>query len=396
MDWFKEKIRRKPSGSIINPYVAGVPIRDKEMYFGRKDVFDYLQQKLKNEKAHIFLYGGRRIGKTSSLYQIKGGALGERFIPIFIDLQGIGDMDTYGFFSFISQEIHKNLEENGIKMGEYVFDSSKESYTITFNHVLDEVSDLIKDKQMILMFDETEIIEKMIIKGKFDSAIYSYWESIMQHRPNISCIFTSSPGAISKKHEGVPLFRAANYHKISFLERDDAINLIKKPVEGFASYDDKIIERILLITGCHPFYIQYICYEIVNILNKEKRNKVKMKDIDLVIKNLIKHAPMHLGYVWDNVSYDEKIILSLLSEIIRKETEFISVKDIEKFKEKKEIAGETTIKLNYNIEKILEDLKHEDILEKDARNGYKYKVDLVRHWVKEKYTVWRVISDEHK
>jgi hypothetical protein len=322
-EWFE---RRRASKKIKNPYIAGVPIKDKEMFFGRQDVFDSLKQKFKDEpaKTNIFLLGGRRIGKTSALYQIKGGALGDRFIPVFIDLQAIGDMDTYGFFGFITQELRKTLEGKGIKMKEYTFDSAKESYTATFTQVLDDVSNLINDKQIILMFDETEIIEERIREGKFDSSIHSYFESIIQHKEKVSCIFTASPGVLNKKEADTPLFRAANYLKITFLEEEYAVELIKNPVEGFVLYNDEVIERILRVTGCHPFYIQHICYEIVNILNKEKRKEVKMKekrkevemkekrkevemrDIDTAIAKLIKGAPMHLGYVWDTATYDEK------------------------------------------------------------------------------------------
>jgi hypothetical protein len=393
-EWFE---RRRPFEKIENPYTAGIPIRDKEMFFGRQDVFKFLKQRFKDEaaKTNIFLYGGRRMGKTSALYQIKGGALGDRFIPVFIDLQAIGDMDTYGFFGFITQELRKTLEGKGIKMKEYAFDSAKESYTATFTHVLDDVSNLINDKQIILMFDETEIIEEMIRKGKFDSSIHSYCESIIQHKEKVSCIFTGSPGVLSKKEEGKPLFRAANYLKITFLEKEYAVELIKNPVKKeFVKYNDKVIERILRITGHHPFYIQYICYGILNILNKEKRKDVKMRDIDTVIAKLIKGAPMHLSYVWETATYDEKIVLSLLSEIIVKENKFVSASAIEKYKTEKEKKGEATITLSAKIEKILDDLHHEDILEEDSEKRYRYKVDLIRHWVKQYHSVWRVLDEE--
>jgi hypothetical protein len=119
-----------------------------------------------------------------------------------------------------------------------------------------------------------------------------------------------------------------------------------------------------------------------------------MEDIDSVIDKFIKGAPMHLGYVWDTATYDEKIVLSLLSEIIGTEDEFVSASAIEEYKTEKEIKGETTIKLSARIEKILEDLKREDILEKDSKNRYRYKVDLIRYWVKEYNSVWRVIEEE--
>jgi AAA+ ATPase superfamily predicted ATPase len=97
----KDKIER---GEVENPYIAGMSINGKGMFVGRQDVFDFLKQKFITEKAkhNILLYGGRRVGKTSTLYRIKGGALGDKFIPVFIDLQAIGDMDTYGFFDFVT------------------------------------------------------------------------------------------------------------------------------------------------------------------------------------------------------------------------------------------------------------------------------------------------------
>jgi hypothetical protein len=244
------------------------------------------------------------------------------------------------------------------------------------------------------MFDETETFEERIRKGKFDSSILSYFESIIQHKEKVSCIFTGSPRLLSKKEADTPLFRAAYYQKITFLEKEYAVELIKKPVEGFAQYPDKVINRILRITGCHPFYIQYICYEIVNILIKEKRKEVKMMDMDSVINKLIKGAPMHLSYVWETATYDEKIVLSLLSETIGKKDEYISASALEKYKNTKEKKGETTITLSAKIQDILEDLHHEDILEEDSENRYRYKVDLIRDWVKGYRPVLRAIEEE--
>ena len=122
-----------------------------------------------------------------------------------------------------------------------------------------------------------------------------------------------------------------------------------------------------------------------------------MRDIDTVIAKLIKGAPMHLGYVWDTATYDEKIVLSLLSEIIGKENEFVSAPAIEKYKTEKEKKGEITITLSAKIDKILDDLHHEDIVEEDPEHRYRYKVDLIRDWVKGYHSVWRVIDEgEHE
>ena len=58
---------------IINPYIAGNPVTGPEMFFGREDVFQFLRQTLMGQHRDnvIVLYGQRRTGKTSVLYQMR-------------------------------------------------------------------------------------------------------------------------------------------------------------------------------------------------------------------------------------------------------------------------------------------------------------------------------------
>lgn len=72
-----------------NPYIVGNPIRSRDMFFGRVDEFRHIAQALDNGKktALIVLFGERRSGKSSILYQIQNGQLGQSFLPIFVDMQ---------------------------------------------------------------------------------------------------------------------------------------------------------------------------------------------------------------------------------------------------------------------------------------------------------------------
>ena len=89
--------------TIPNPYIVGNPIRSKDMFFGREDDFRFIRDKLVNSPTGliIVLAGERRSGKTSILYQILNGRLGERFVPVFIDMQAMTIRDEAEFFQHL-------------------------------------------------------------------------------------------------------------------------------------------------------------------------------------------------------------------------------------------------------------------------------------------------------
>ena len=77
------------AGIPYNPYIVGNPIKTREMFFGREDDFGYVEKKIGSAKSNQVLVfcGERRSGKTSILFQILGGRLGERFLPVLVDMQ---------------------------------------------------------------------------------------------------------------------------------------------------------------------------------------------------------------------------------------------------------------------------------------------------------------------
>src|SRR6185503_18123730 len=88
-----------------NPYLVGNPIRTEKMFYGREDDFRYVRTKLEavSQGVVIVFCGERRAGKSSILYQLSNGRLGERFIPVFIDLQEMVIATDSEFFARISR-----------------------------------------------------------------------------------------------------------------------------------------------------------------------------------------------------------------------------------------------------------------------------------------------------
>lgn len=73
-----------------NPYIAGSPIRNEEMFFGREKLITRIMNTLHNNS--LLIYGPRRIGKTSLQHQLKRRLQNSRdpefhFVPVR-DLRG--------------------------------------------------------------------------------------------------------------------------------------------------------------------------------------------------------------------------------------------------------------------------------------------------------------------
>ncbi|MCB0160692.1 MAG: hypothetical protein KDD83_21315, partial [Caldilineaceae bacterium] len=89
----------------FNPYVSGEPVRQGDMFFGRRDLLQKIVDTLHNNS--IMIHGERRIGKTTLLYQL-ANALREvddpefRFLPIYVDLEGTPETE---FFHYLMEEI---------------------------------------------------------------------------------------------------------------------------------------------------------------------------------------------------------------------------------------------------------------------------------------------------
>src|SRR3972149_5543055 len=97
----------------LNPYIAGSPVTDAKMFFGREDIFDWIRHSLAGQFAdHILgIHGQRRVGKTSVLKQ-PPPRLPSRYIPVFFDLQGRTRTTLDRFLWWLARGIVRVLKQD--------------------------------------------------------------------------------------------------------------------------------------------------------------------------------------------------------------------------------------------------------------------------------------------
>jgi len=388
---------------IPNPYIAGKPISEEEMFFGREDVFNFVKDKFSRSAKDItiVLHGGRRTGKTSILYQIANGRLGEEFVPIFIDMQEMAGVDAHDFFRRIAQKVSEvyrrlagmsDVEETRMDDLCGALEDKTKPVSESFNDFLTHVTSTLEGKYLIFLIDEYEIIDRKVNEGDLSDEIFSYLRHLMQNMSNLAFIFSgSSHFAGQKRKEWALTFNMAQPREVSFLSQDDAIALITNPVKDFVRYDRKAVDLVLRLTAGQPFFTQAVCQYIIEYLNDREQNRVTTEQVDEAYRDIVENAPYHFAYIWGELTDDEKITIALLAESLPDETAYASVDDIAS-----KLANYDLQYTRADISKNLARLLEEHLIETKPgtqTEAYRFRMDLTRGWLQAEHPTWGVLKE---
>jgi ligand-binding sensor domain-containing protein len=250
--------QKKPAFEPIpNPYIVGNPIRSREMFFGRESDFEFVRAKLAGGQAGLVIVfaGERRSGKTSILFQILNGALGEQFAPVLLDMQAMAVDSEAEFLGKMASEINEALIRAEMNPAPAEF---REGNPIrAFEQFMAQVMEVLGDKALLLLFDEYELIESKIDDGTLRPEFITFFASLLEAHSRLSFIFT---GSRHLEQRNVAYWRVligkSLYRRISFLSERDALRLITEPVKDQVVYPRGIPERITRLTAGQPFYTQ--------------------------------------------------------------------------------------------------------------------------------------------
>ena len=379
-----------PWEPIHNPFIVGNPIKGAKLFFGREDDFAFLKTKFTGGKEGglIVLCGARRSGKTSILFQILDGRLGEEFLPVLIDLQSMAIVSERQMVRRVLEIVSSAASAAGIptENGEV----SDNPFGDLEAHVA-RLSQAMGGRKLLLAFDEYEILETGIDTKTISGQVLRTLANLIEHR-NVFVVFTGSEKLEerSKKYWDIFLSKAL-HRRISFLSHDDTMRLIHEPVAGAIEYADGVPERIYDLTAGQPFYTQVICQSLIDHLNDERKRRVELDDVEHAIEEVIQNPLPQMIFHWNALPDLQKLSLAIMAELTRKERRSVTAAQI--------LAFARDERLGYQIDpnalnKTLDKLFHSDLVQKDPKTaGYEFKMDLWRLWAMRMHSVWQVIGE---
>ena len=368
-----------------NPYVAGSPIRGQEMFFGRDNVFQWLREHLigQFQDNAIVLYGERRTGKTSVLYQIPRRLGDASYIPILIDLQqlSLDSIDSF-FFQFATKIWGGLRRAQGVSQFPRPQQEDFTSGSVYFIEVfLAQVEEAIKERKLLVMLDEFSRLRTKVESGDLPADIFGHLRSLMaDHRLTLVISVGSKLEHMTAEYS--VLFNQAIYHRITFLDEADTRTLITQPVKQHYDYREEAIEQIVRATSGHPFYVQHICHAIFARRRPGDRQPVTVQEVEQALPQVVEATAQNLKFIWDDVGAAEKAVLTAAAArlssgaIVEGPGGTVSQLDIARLLSLHEMcppSGERVAALHT--------LRTRDILREDAKDQYSFSIEPLRLWL---------------
>ena len=279
--------RRQFMKRRFNPYIAGAPVLDTEMFFGREQLIERILQTIHNNS--LLLYGERRIGKTSLQHHLRRRLLqlddpDYEFFPVYVDLQGTPESQ---FFATLAEDVFHQLESilGDMGSGEDLDSDSEYGYRDLVRDlrrvikVLEERSS--KQVKLVLLIDEVDEL------NAYDPRINQRLRSLFMKSFAENLVAVVSGVEIRKQwdKEGRPWYNFFEEIEVTPIGRDDVVELITRPIGGVFKIDQAVTDRIVELTNRKPYHVQRFCVALVNRMHEQGRRVITIADVDAVAGN---------------------------------------------------------------------------------------------------------------
>jgi hypothetical protein len=312
---------------IKNPYVGfgGLPVKE-QAFIGRHDILAYLETIWSNAGAlPLFLYGHRRMGKTSILKNLNLRN-DSNTVLVVLDMQNAASVDSTADFYLelalgVYQEVHK--QSNNWLGLEDMPDETRFMEMAQARRELNRLFESLEEKRqaqrIILAIDEFELIEQRIAQGRILPETLPYLRSLVQRYNWLALIFS---GLLSLDEMGQD-YQAAFYGnsenvRVSYFSEVEAEELICRPDPEFLlEYEPALVSELYNLTNGQPYLLQRLCWELVNAWNQKflangpaTERLLKLADLPTLLnEDFYRSASYYFEGVWSQSGLQEQTVM---------------------------------------------------------------------------------------
>lgn len=301
-----------------NPYITGNPIKlsRSALFKGRLDIVEKMLIALRSGSNPTFvLHGPRRMGKTSFLLQLQR-LLPAEFYPVFIDMQeGAAQSDAQFLFSLANAIYRQLRRESSLSVEKPELSVFEARPLVAITNWLDELQPQLGKRSLFFTVDEFEAIGRALENGTLTIQILEYLRHMMQHNENMILLFAGVQTIDALGPSASSYFISAYPIEISYLAREDAVELILRPDPSageMPAYDADVVDQIVFITHNQPYLIQAVCSELISIVNSTGADRITMPVLDDAITRVLSTS-LYFKNIWEDARAEGQAILRALS-----------------------------------------------------------------------------------
>ncbi|HEX6293146.1 MAG TPA: TGS domain-containing protein [Herpetosiphonaceae bacterium] len=287
-----EKLRLVDPELLANPYTTKA-VQDRRVFKGRDDEIRSLITRLRGAQNHIVLYGMSRVGKTSLLRYLRDTIEHvASFVPVFIDMQELGDCPESRIWAEIIDTAEQRLSLKGrrVRAGRKKAEQSLQ----TFLDWWADVQPVLQGQRLLIMIDEFNIVDEWVDKQRAQMFVHRLKHLIEQQQEMafITCVQETLFKAAYADQPVVsrPLVRIGFPLRLDYLDARAAERLIREPMGELLRYDETVVHQLLDLTAHHPFFLQHLLGRVVEHVNLAGRRVVTAADLAYVADELLRHG----------------------------------------------------------------------------------------------------------
>ena len=380
-----------------NPYIIGRPITEPELFFGREDLFNFIDDNLRKKAKVILVHGQRRIGKSSVLNQIPNFIKRDEFSFVPFDLQDKSQLPISALLHSLATKIIDYLELS-------TYDETLPSVTELgkdqniFSHsFLAKIYEALNGKNLVLLMDEFDVLNNDDANSDSNSEgqpFYRYLKTLLQEQEKLFVI-----PVVGRELDTMPklldIFKGAPNAKIGRLDESSTEQLITKPAEGVLEYDKDAIEAILELSAGHAYFTQIICFAIFGRAREEERWQVARTDVESIVDKAMEIAEAGLVWFRQGLPIPERVVFSAVAELQKPE----ALGADSAVKQALPLLAEYGVVETEPLRRAQKRLVEWDYLQEIESSRlsnfkiftYKVTIELVRRWLLKKYSLRDVI-----
>ncbi len=338
----------------------------------------------------VLLWGPRRIGKTSLLLQFKETVMNNPdHLPIFLDMQRMNGRSTTMFLWEILHKVVDGLQDPRVPRPS--LSRMKRDPLGFFSRFLEHTPALSK-RHLVLILDEFQLIGTLEEENASLENINRYFRSLIQHRQGLSIIF--SGGGILENLLKQPatafMLEVARYEKLGCLDDRAARQLIVEPARHI-TYEPSVVEDLLALTARHPYFLQWICTELLTRANREQHLRITPDQLQLVLEEWVPfQGEQYFNHLWGSsmgFTMEEenknKLVLTTLAHH----------PSPDRWHPATELNNLTAVFTEQTLTRTLPNLVKMDTLEQNDRSHYRIKIPLFEQWLQTNYTVEMILEE---
>ena len=366
-----------------NPYIAGNPIRGQSHFVGRSGILRDVLLLLSTPHANaIALYGQRRIGKTSILFQLeKQLAESGNYLPVYFDLHDKADLPLSLILYRLAGQIARYVDAPSL-------DKSKFDVDGTYFHN-DFLPNAVKQtqKKLILLFDEFDVLDRPD-KGQVGATFLPYLRKWMARTYQVHFVLAMGRRPEDLSARMLNAFKQVRARHVSLMDLSESLAIVRQSEHNQTLFwSEGGINRVCYWTQGHPYLTQLLCSEVWEAAYDENPAEAPMagpEDVDLAVEATLEQGANAFQWIWNGLPPTEKLMMAAMAgtgrlNVTREQLgETLDKNGICLSRGELDIAPETLIRL--------------DLLQR-VDNGYRFTIPLLQRWVAENRPVRRVKAE---